>query len=241
MNRSTRAALSESLRAGHRVLRDGGSGLDAVIAAIVVMEDSPLFNAGKGAVFNHERAGTSWTPPSWTGGRSRRAPSRDSTHVKNPIELARKVMEKSPHVMMVGGRLEEAFAKAQGLNSWCPHEYFRTEERWEQLQKALEKEKKTSQAQVTGEEKFGTVGAVALNQAGNLAAGTSTGGMTNKRYGGAWGLAHHRRGHLRERALCSTEARGMGRVLHPLHRGPRHLRPCGVPEPAAEAGRRRRW
>lgn len=174
-----RARLTEALQAGHAVLAQGGTSLDAVGAAIRILEDSPLFNAGKGAVFNHD--GQNELDASIMDGRTLKAGAVAGLHhVKNPIELARKVMEKSPHVMMVGDGAE-AFAKAQGLEL-VPAEYFRTEERWEQLQKALEKEK-TSQGQATGEEKFGTVGAVALDQAGNLAAGTSTGGMTNKRYG----------------------------------------------------------
>lgn len=185
-----REKLTEALQAGHAVLARGGTSLDAVGAAIRIMEDSPLFNAGKGAVFNHD--GQNELDASIMDGQTLKAGAVAGLHhVKNPIELARKVMEKSPHVMMVGDGAE-AFAKEQGVEL-VPAEYFRTEERWEQLQKALEKEK-ASQGQppsslgpsrdpATGEEKFGTVGAVALDQAGNLAAGTSTGGMTNKRYG----------------------------------------------------------
>lgn len=185
-----REKLTEALRAGQAVLASGGTSLDAVGAAIRILEDSPLFNAGKGAVFNH--AGQNELDASLMDGRTLRAGAVAGLHhVKNPIELARKVMEKSPHVMMVGDGAE-AFAQEQGVDL-VPAEYFRTEERWEQLQKALEKEKAlqgqppSSQAPsrdpATGDEKFGTVGAVALDQAGNLAAGTSTGGMTNKRYG----------------------------------------------------------
>jgi beta-aspartyl-peptidase (threonine type) len=185
-----RAKLTEALQAGHAVLARGGTSLDAVGAALRILEDSPLFNAGKGAVFNHD--GRNELDASIMDGRTMRAGAVAGLHhVKNPIELARKVMENSPHVMMVGDGAE-AFAKEQGLEL-VPAEYFRTEERWEQLQKALEKEKAArgqppssrapSRDPATGEEKFGTVGAVALDQAGNLAAGTSTGGMTNKRYG----------------------------------------------------------
>jgi len=185
-----RAKLTEALQAGHAILAQGGTSLDAVGAAVRILEDSPLFNAGKGAVFNHD--GQNELDASIMDGRTLRAGAVAGLHhVKNPIELARKVMEKSPHVMMVGDGAE-AFAREHGIEL-VPAEYFRTEERWEQLQKALEKEK-ASQGQppsslgpsrdpATGEEKFGTVGAVALDQAGNLAAGTSTGGMTNKRYG----------------------------------------------------------
>ena len=186
-----RAKLTEALQAGHAVLARGGTSLDAVGAAIRILEDSPLFNAGKGAVFNHD--GQNELDASIMDGRTLKAGAVAGLHhVKNPIDLARKVMEKSPHVMMVGAGAE-AFAKEQGVEL-VPAEYFRTEERWQQLQKALEKEKASSQGQppasqapsrdpATGDEKFGTVGAVALDQAGNLAAGTSTGGTTNKRYG----------------------------------------------------------
>jgi len=185
-----RAKLTEALRAGHAVLAQGGASLDAVSAAIRILEDSPLFNAGKGAVFTHD--GKNELDASIMDGRTLKAGAvAGLQHVKNPIDLARRVMEKSPHVMMVAEGAE-AFAKEQGIEL-VPAEYFRTEERWQQLQKVLEKEKASqgqppssqapSRAPATGDEKFGTVGAVALDQAGNLAAGTSTGGMTNKRYG----------------------------------------------------------
>jgi beta-aspartyl-peptidase (threonine type) len=181
-----RAKLTEALQAGHAILAQGGTSLDAVSAANRILEDSPLFNAGKGAVFNHD--GQIELDASLMDGRTRGAGSIAGVHrVKNPIELARRVMEQSPHVMMVGDGAE-AFAQTQGVEL-VPREYFRTEERWQQLQRVLEKEK-ASQAQppsslapVHWDGKFGTVGAVALDQAGNLAAGTSTGGMTNKRYG----------------------------------------------------------
>ncbi|WP_225411716.1 isoaspartyl peptidase/L-asparaginase family protein [Stigmatella hybrida] len=182
-----RARLTESLQAGHAILAKGGTSLDAVGAAIRVLEDSPLFNAGKGAVFTHD--GRNELDASLMDGRTLAAGAvAGLRHVKNPIDLARRVMERSPHVMMVGEGAE-AFAREQGLEL-VPPEYFRTEERWEQLQRALEKEKAAGgKAPATGvsprpeDGKFSTVGAVALDQAGNLAAGTSTGGMTNKRYG----------------------------------------------------------
>ncbi|WP_430384165.1 isoaspartyl peptidase/L-asparaginase family protein [Archangium violaceum] len=193
---AVRAVLNEALQAGHSVLAKGGSSLDAVTAAVRVMEDSPLFNAGKGAVFTHD--GKNELDAAIMNGRTRAAGAVAGLHhVKNPITLARAVMEKSPHVMMIGAGAEE-FAKQQGVEL-VPESYFHTEERWESLQRALEAEKKQQQApaeqgQPQGpsafwehpagrEHKFGTVGAVALDQAGNLAAGTSTGGMTNKRFG----------------------------------------------------------
>jgi beta-aspartyl-peptidase (threonine type) len=190
-----RAALAQALQAGHAVLAGGGSSLDAVSAAIRVLEDSPHFNAGKGAVFNHD--GINELDAAIMDGRTRMAGSvAGLRHVKNPIDLARRVMEKSPHVMMMGEGAE-TFAKAQGVELVDP-KYFYTEERWQGLQRALQKEREQQQAappgppssslqpgydSVSGDHKFGTVGAVALDQAGNLAAGTSTGGMTNKRFG----------------------------------------------------------
>ncbi|MCP3104587.1 isoaspartyl peptidase/L-asparaginase [Myxococcus sp. K15C18031901] len=181
-----RAALEASLRAGHAVLVGGGTSLDAVTAAIRVLEDSPYFNAGKGAVFNHD--GINELDAAIMDGTTRAAGAvAGLRHVKNPIELARKVMEKSPHVMMVGEGAE-AFAKTQGVELVDP-KYFYTEERWQGLQRALEKERQQPSSlrpghdPVTGDHKFGTVGAVALDASGHLAAGTSTGGMTNKRFG----------------------------------------------------------
>jgi beta-aspartyl-peptidase (threonine type) len=167
-----RAALSEALRAGHRVLQDGGAGLDAVIAAIVIMEDSPLFNAGRGAVFTAD--GVNALDASIMDGATLRAGAvAGVTDVKNPIALARLVMDQSPHVMLSGAGAER-FAREHGIPS-TPKEWFFTERRWKELQEA-----KTNEAKAA---KSGTVGAVALDRAGRLAAGTSTGGMTNKKWG----------------------------------------------------------
>lgn len=191
-----RAVLTEALEAGRKVLAAGGPSLDAVVAAVKVMEDSPLFNAGKGAVFTHE--GANEMDASIMDGNGRRAGAvAGVTTVKNPITAARAVMEKSRHVMMAG-KGAELFAKEQGLEIVDP-KYFWTQERWDQLQKAKERDripldhdapKKTSEVTeneklgaVAEDEKFGTVGAVALDKAGNLAAATSTGGLTNKRFG----------------------------------------------------------
>ncbi|WP_233597418.1 isoaspartyl peptidase/L-asparaginase family protein [Corallococcus sp. CA041A] len=263
-----RAALTQALQAGHAVLAKGGRSMDAVTAAIRVMEDSPYFNAGKGAVFNHD--GVNELDAAVMDGKTRMAGAVAGVHhIQNPIDLARLVMEKSPHVMMVGDGAE-AFAQSQGM-PLVDAKYFYTEERWQGLQRALEQEKAkgappaeqgqpstqglspaqpsapgqppaqgaspatpgqpltpaqppasapqpgqpatpaqpSSPAQlptqgatpatpsqpqpgssltpgvdpITGDHKFGTVGAVALDMEGNLAAGTSTGGMTNKRFG----------------------------------------------------------
>lgn len=178
---AVRAALELALRKGHEQLAAGKPALDAVTAAITILEDDPHFNAGKGAVFTHD--GKNELDSSLMDGASLKAGAVAGVHtVKNPILLARAVMERSEHVMMVG-QGAEIFAKEQGVTLVDPS-YFRTEKRWQQLQKAL-KEEASGQAHADLEtaKHFGTVGAVALDQQGRLAAGTSTGGMTNKRYG----------------------------------------------------------
>ena len=208
-----RAALEASLRAGYAVLDSGGTSVDAVIAAITPMEDSPLFNSGKGAVFTSER--TVELDASIMDGRTRQAGAVTGVkRVKSPITLARRVMEASPHVMLMGEGAE-AFAEVQGLEM-VPNEYFYTDRRLRQIDAILKEETaeqeaasedvssenaSSEQASSSGprpskkqkseepstarplQKKFGTVGAVALDQEGNLAAGTSTGGMTNKRFG----------------------------------------------------------
>jgi beta-aspartyl-peptidase (threonine type) len=180
------AALAASLAAGHAVLARGGNSVDAVIAAITVMEDSPLFNAGRGAVFNHE--GRNEHDASIMDGTTRSAGAVAAVGViRNPIRAAEAVMRRGPHVMLTGAGAEE-FAREQGLEIVDPS-WFRTEERWRQLQKAIAGERilrdhDAEPASAYGEDdKRGTVGAVALDRRGNLAAGTSTGGLTNKRYG----------------------------------------------------------
>lgn len=178
---AVRASLELALRKGHEQLAAGKPALDAVTAAITVLEDDPHFNAGKGAVFTHD--GKNELDASLMDGATLKAGAVAGVHtVKNPILLAKAVMEKSEHVMMVG-QGAEIFAKEQGVTRVDPS-YFRTEKRWQQLQKAL-KEEASGQAHADLEtaKHFGTVGAVALDRQGHLAAGTSTGGMTNKRYG----------------------------------------------------------
>lgn len=184
-------ALTAALQAGYDLLQQGKPSLDAVQAAINVMENSPLFNAGKGAVFTHD--GRNELDASIMDGSTLKAGAvAGVTNIRNPVNAARAVMEKSEHVMMAGKGAEE-FAAANGCDT-VPPSYFFTQERWDQLQRALEKEK-TGQntgfnprdSRISGvtdaDKKFGTVGAVALDKSGNLAAGTSTGGMTNKKYG----------------------------------------------------------
>lgn len=172
-----RETLEEALRTGHKLLQAGSSSLDAVEATIHVLEDSPLFNAGKGAVFTHE--GRNELDASIMDGQSGKAGAVAGVRtIRNPISAARAVMEKTEHVMLSGAGADQ-FAAESGLEIVDPS-YFYTPERWQSLQEVL----KQDSLKTTGNDsKFGTVGCVALDQQGHLAAGTSTGGMTNKRYG----------------------------------------------------------
>ncbi len=176
-----RKALETALRNGYAQLKAGKSSTDAVVAALRVLEDDPHFNAGKGAVFTHD--GKNEMDASIMEGEGQRAGAVAAVHrVRNPITLARAVMEHSEHVMLVGDGAE-MFAKEQGITLVDPS-YFRTEKRWQQLQKIL-KEEAAKQTSTDPEyvKHIGTTGAVALDSKGHLAAGTSTGGMTNKRWG----------------------------------------------------------
>jgi beta-aspartyl-peptidase (threonine type) len=178
--REVRAALNRALDAGNAVLAKGGSALDAVEAAIVVMEESPQFNAGKGAVFNAE--GKHELDASIMEGQTRRAGAvAGITTVRNPIRLARAVMEHSQHVMLAGAGAEK-FADSRPEIERVPNSWFDTERRRKQLEDAQAKEK-AGAAIVEKGKYFGTVGAVALDAQGHIAAATSTGGMTNKRWG----------------------------------------------------------
>jgi beta-aspartyl-peptidase (threonine type) len=199
LEKEYRARLSEALMAGYNILKNNGTSLDAVETAIKILEDSPLFNAGKGAVFTAD--GTNELDASIMEGKTLKAGAVAGVkHIKNPISLARMVMERSPHVLLAGDGAE-TFAKQQGVEM-MPPEYFRTERRWNDLQRAKEAEKKAAAPPAPGKvsdrlgpelaphdprsedvNRFGTVGAVALDKFGNLAAGTSTGGKTNKRAG----------------------------------------------------------
>ncbi len=175
-----RAALEQALRDGAAVLAEGGSSLDAVSRAVVVLEDAPHFNAGKGAVFTAD--GRNELDAAIMDGATLRAGSvAGLTRIRNPILLARAVMEQSSHVMMVGAGAE-AFARSIGMDFVDP-KYFHTEERWQQLERRRREEAAKPRAALPARAYFGTVGAVARDRQGRLAAATSTGGMTMKRWG----------------------------------------------------------
>lgn len=213
-------ALRESLQKGYAVLQQGGSSLDAVEAAVKVLEDNPLFNAGKGAVFTHD--GTNELDAAIMNGKTLAAGSVAGVMtIKNPITAARAVMEKSQHVMMVG-RGAEKFAALQGITIVDPS-YFHTEDRWKGLQRAkredslkmeLDHGNKKSNARLRQPEnrdsKYGTVGAVALDKNGDLAAATSTGGMTNKRYGRVGDAPIIGAGTYANNATCAISCTGWG-------------------------------
>ncbi len=174
-DKAIRQGLLEALQAGYSALKSGrGTSLDAVEAAVRSLENAPQFNAGRGAVFSHE--GKNELDASIMEGASKRAGAITGvTHIKNPISAARCVMEKSPHVFLASSGAEE-FAKTQAIEM-VDSQYFWTDFRWQELQEALKNEGSSSPHQ------WGTVGAVAVDSFGTVAAGTSTGGMTNKRFG----------------------------------------------------------
>jgi L-asparaginase / beta-aspartyl-peptidase len=207
-----RAGLERALTAGYEILKRGGSSLDATEAAVRVLEDDPHFNAGKGSVFTS--AGTNEMDAAIMDGKTLAAGAVASLkHIKNPISLARLVMEKSGHVMM-DSEGAELFAKENGIEL-VDQKYFFTQERWDALQKIKAAEKsRTSGAGkkflITDQDRHGTVGAVALDQNGNLAAATSTGGTTNKRPGRVGDTPVIGAGTYANNATCAVSATGDG-------------------------------
>lgn len=198
-----RRELESALDAGYEVLARGGSSLDAVTTAVRILEDSPLFNAGRGAVFNHE--GVNELDASIMDGRERQAGAVAGVrHVRNPVLLARAVMEDSPHVMLTGAGAEE-FALERGIEL-VPRSYFFTERRWNQLERAR-KGDRLSAAELGY---YGTVGAVARDRQGHLAAATSTGGMTNKRWGRIGDSPVIGAGNYADDRSCAVSATGSG-------------------------------
>lgn len=198
-----RAALAAARDAGVKVLAGGGTALDAVEAAIVLLEDDPRFNAGRGAVFTYN--GTNELDASIMDGSTRAAGSvAAATHTRNPIRLARAVMEKSPHVFLSGAGADE-FSREQGLEQVDP-DWFATPERWRQLEEL--KAKKLGWYDV--DLKYGTVGAVAVDQKGHVAAGTSTGGLTGKRWGRIGDSPVIGAGTYADDRACAVSATGAG-------------------------------
>lgn len=201
--------MEEALSSGYSVLKNGGSSMDAVIATIKILEDSPLFNAGKGAVFTADK--TNELDASIMNGETLEAGAvAGVTTIKNPITAAYAVMKNSPHVMLTRKGAEE-FARQQGLELADP-EYFKTERRWEQINNALQKEmeEKGSSTNYEHDFKYGTVGCVALDKNGNLAAGTSTGGMTKKRFGRVGDSPIIGAGTYASNASCAVSSTGHG-------------------------------
>ncbi|MBK6263671.1 isoaspartyl peptidase/L-asparaginase [Marivirga sp. S37H4] len=207
---SYRAKLTEALEAGYAVLEKGEPAMSAIIAAIQIMEESPLFNAGRGSVFTSE--GKNEMDAAVMQGKTRDAGTvAGVTNIKSPISAALAVMEKSPHVMMTGPGAEQ-FAKEQGLEIVDPS-YFFVQSRYDALQRIKEREAEKGTAAAMAEfpdSKFGTVGCVALDKDGNIAAGTSTGGMTNKKYGRVGDVPIIGGGTYADNATCGVSATGHG-------------------------------
>jgi L-asparaginase / beta-aspartyl-peptidase len=200
--RQYRAGLERALDAGYAVLESGGSSLDAVNTAVRILEDDPQFNAGRGAALTRE--GAVELDAAIMDGKQQRAGAVASVrHVRNPIDLARRVMEKSRHVLLVGAGAEE-FALEEGL-ALVPNEYFQTEQRRQQLEAAQRGERVSELVASQG-----TVGAVALDKERNLAAATSTGGMTNKRQGRVGDSPIIGAGTYAKNGVCAVSATGHG-------------------------------
>lgn len=201
------ATLNQALDAGEKLLKEGKSALEAVEAAILIMENSPLFNAGKGAVFTNE--GKNELDASVMDGKTQKAGAVGGvTNVKNPIKAAIAVMNNSTHVMMVGKGAED-FAKSQGLDIVDPS-YFFTERRWNALQEAKKEDSLKINKTKNPDKKHGTVGCVALDKYGNIVAGTSTGGMTNKKFGRIGDTPIIGAGTYADNSTCGVSCTGHG-------------------------------
>ncbi|MBR9906725.1 MAG: isoaspartyl peptidase/L-asparaginase [Gammaproteobacteria bacterium] len=212
------AKLQEAVNAGYAVLEKGGDSMDAIVVAIQILEDSPLFNAGRGAVYTWD--GHHELDASIMNGATREAGAVASVKtVKSPIALAREVMEESVHVML-SGEGAEAFGKQQGLEL-VDNSYFNTDERFKALQRMKKQvgnpQDKTAWAHMDDNFKYGTVGAVALDKHGNLAAGTSTGGMTGKRWGRIGDAPIIGAGTWADNDSCAVSATGHGEYFIRYH------------------------
>ena len=213
-----REKLTEAISKGHTILKNGGTAMEAVTASINIMEDSHLFNAGKGAVFTHEE--TNELDASVMDGATLNAGAvAGVTRIKNPINLAVAVMNDSEHVLLAG-KGAEAFAELKGFDFVNPS-YFYTERRYQSVQHAKEKERISlnhdnklsgvfNKDPFINDSKFGTVGCVALDKNGNLAAGTSTGGMTNKRWNRIGDSPIIGAGTYANNATCAVSSTGWG-------------------------------
>ena len=206
-----REVLTKAVKAGHQVLQRGGSSIEAVTQAILVMEDSPLFNAGRGAVFTHD--GEVELDASIMRGDDLNAGAVTGVkRVRNPILLAEQVMLNSPHVMLMGAGAE-AFAETRELDM-VENDYFHTERRRRQLQRVIDSDQDVAASEDATDDfearKFSTVGAVALDQKGTISAGTSTGGMTNKRFGRIGDSPIIGAGTYADNSTCGISATGHG-------------------------------
>lgn len=213
-------ALQAALNAGYGILENGGSALDAVTLAVMALEDCPLFNAGKGSVFNHE--GKHEMDASLMRGDTREAGAVSGLrNVRNPVLLAKEVMEKSDHVFLCGEGAE-IFAKQSGLE-FEPDDYFYDAFRYEQYQEALAADRVQLDHSPAGDRKFSTVGAVALDDQGNICAATSTGGMTNKKFGRVGDTPLIGAGTYASNETCAVSCTGHGElfirqvVAHQVH------------------------
>jgi len=204
MEHEYRSGLSEALSAGIRVLEAGGDSIDAVTQAVMLLENCPLFNAGRGSVFTYD--GHNELDAAIMNGANLAAGAVCALRrIANPIALARRVMEKSDFVMLNGAGAEE-FARTQGFEFVAP-DYFYSQERWNQLQRILEGDRALSPLTISH---IGTVGAVALDCRGNLASATSTGGMTGKRYGRIGDSPIIGAGTFADNRSCAVSATGHG-------------------------------
>jgi len=207
MERKYRSGLAAALDAGYALLQRGGTSLDAVTRAVTVLEDNPLFNAGLGAVFTLDGR-NELDAAIMDGGSLKAGAVCGVTHIRNPIELARTVMEHSEYVMLSGAGAEE-FALTRGI-ALVPRSYFYTPERWRQLERIRSGDAGLSALTISH---VGTVGAVALDGAGRLAAATSTGGMTGKRYNRIGDSPIIGAGTYADDRSCAVSATGHGEVF----------------------------
>ncbi|WCP79027.1 isoaspartyl peptidase/L-asparaginase [Vibrio harveyi] len=208
LQQSILADLEAAVKAGHQILATGGEAIDAVVAAVKVLEDSPNFNAGRGSVLTHNEMVE--MDASVMDGRHQAAGAVAGVrHIRNPIELARDVMRNSNHILLVGEGAEK-FAFEQG-HEYTEQDYFFTDRRYEQLLSMREKGLfALSESRYPDDRKHGTVGAVALDQQGNLAAATSTGGVTNKKYGRVGDSALIGCGTVAENGVVAVSTTGVG-------------------------------